>query len=212
VASSGSPVSESEDRVSDPECVVKFEPISGVTEMIGSVTLRATAAEMALIMDPRAWSGTGGVIAASFLVREDDRGQYQPTMINVKLGRSWKRQLLYEYARSEVASFENILAIDEFTVAAKRVRTVYRLHDCLVCTFGAFSAPGGLTLNEGSVDAVRDRKQDKWRVTVVKRVRVRDLTPRDPGNRYDFGQWVNATIGGALSQWVRDASMMSPVL
>jgi hypothetical protein len=94
-----------------------------------------------------------------------------------------------------------------------RIRTTYRLHDCLVCTFGAFSAPGGLTLNQGHVEALRDESEDdKWRVTVVKRVRVRDLNPWDAGHRYDFGQWVNTTIGGALSQWVRDASMMSPVL
>lgn len=202
------------DRVSDPRCEVKFEPRSGVTEMVGRVTLRASLREMALISDPRAWSGTGGVVAASFIVREDSFGQYFPCRdINgIKLGQSWQDRLLYEYAKSEVASFENILRIGEFRVGDDEILTTYSLHDCLVCTFGAFSAPGGLTLNEGHVKATRRAGEDRWDVEVLKRVRVRDLTPRDPGNRYDFGQWINSTIGAALSQWVRDASMMSPVL
>ncbi len=202
------------DRVSDPKCEVKFEPQSGVTEMVGRVTLRATPADMAVISDPRAWSATGGVVAASFIVREDEFGQYFPCRdINgIKLGKSWNDRLLYEYAKSEVASFENILRIGEFTVGDGEIVTTYSLHDCLVCTFGAFSAPGGLTLNEGYVKARRRSGEDRWDVEVLKRVRVRDLTPRDPGNRYDFGQWINSTIGAALSQWVRDASMMSPVL
>jgi hypothetical protein len=202
------------DRVSDPKCEVKLEPKSGVTEMVGRVTLRASRHEMALISDPRAWSGTGGVVAASFIVSEDAFGQYSPCpdINGIALGRSWKDRLLYEYARSEVASFENILRIGEFTVGDDEIVTTYSLHDCLVCTFGAFSAPGGLTLNEGHVKARRRAGEDRWDVEVLKRVRVRDLTPRDPGNRYDFGQWINSTIGAALSQWVRDASIMSPVL
>jgi hypothetical protein len=113
-----------------------------------------------------------------------------------------------------VASFENILSIKHFTVTPDSVRAEYELHDCLVCTFGAFSAPGGLTMNEGSVEAtpaVPDR-YDVWTVEVVKKIRVRDLTPNDPGNPYDFGTWVNSTIGAALGEWVHDARLFSPVL
>jgi len=36
-------------------------------------------------------------------------------------------------------------------------------------------------------------------------------TPHDPANPYDFGTWVNSTIGGALGEWVHDARIMSPV-
>jgi hypothetical protein len=119
---------------------------------------------------------------------------------------------LYEYARSEIASFENILAIETFTVKDALIEAKYRLHDCLVCTFGLFSAPGGLTVNEGHVRAVRDPRDGWWSIEVLKRVQVRDLTPRDPGSRYDFGQWVNSTIGAALSEWVNDTRILSPIL
>lgn len=203
-------------RVSDPQCEVRFEPRSGVTEMIARVTVGASRDEMALLIDPRAWCATGGVVAASFIVGED-AGEYYPSDVinHIDLGSSWdnppESRLLYEYAKSEVASFENILSIGKFTVTDDEIVATYNLHDCLVCTFGAFSAPGGLTLNEGYVKATRGG-EDTWHVEVLKRVRVRDLTPRDPGNPYDFGQWINSTIGAALSQWVRDASMMSPVL
>ena len=46
----------------------------------------------------------------------------------------------------------------------------------------------------------------------LKKVQVRDLTPHDPGNRFDFGLSVNSTIGAALSQWVHDTKFLRPVL
>ena len=48
-------------------------------------------------------------------------------------------------------------------------------------------------------------------IEVEKKIRVRDMTPNDPGNRYDFGQSINSTLGAALSTWVDDVSLMSPV-
>jgi len=42
------------------------------------------------------------------------------------------------------------------------------------------------------------------------RVKVRDLTPQDPGNRYDFGEWANSMIGATLSLFVEDTSLLSP--
>ena len=78
---------------------------------------------------------------------------------------------------------------------------------------GFFSAPGGLTVNEGHVKAERDDKyENSWKVEVLKRVQVRDFTPHDPGNRYDFGQVVNSTIGAALNEWIHDTGNLRPVL
>lgn len=200
-------------RVRNAECDVSFEPRSGITRMVGRIELQASLRMMALMLDPRSWSCTGGVIEFAYIVDEDATGEYKPSprLNDVRLGRPWKNGLLYEYARSEVASFENVLLIGEFSVDPIFIRATYSLHDCLVCTFGGFSAPGGLTVNEGYVQAtLLDRHW--WKVEVLKKVRVRDLTPNDPGNKYDFGKWVNSTMGAALSEWVRDTSIMSPVL
>jgi hypothetical protein len=120
-------------------------------------------------------------------------------------------QLLYEYARSNVASFENILKITEFSVSEERINVEYQLHDCLVFMLGMLSAPGGLTVDDGHVSAVRYDERH-WRVEVFKRVQVRDLTPHDPGNRFDFGLSVNSTMGAALSEWVNDTRLLRPVL
>ena len=61
----------------------------------------------------------------------------------VKLGESWqtstkepRSEFLYEYARSDVASFENILLITEFSVSKDYIRVEYQLHDCLVFMLG----------------------------------------------------------------------------
>src|SRR5262249_51359226 len=129
-------------------------------------------------------------------------------------GHSWhdRNLLLYEYARSPVASFENILQIVQFTVSPDEILTEYHLYDCLACTFGAFSAPGGLLVNEGHVRAVRSSEVGWWGIEVVKQIQIRDLTPHDPGNPYDFGEWVNSTIGAALSQWIHGTAIISPVV
>jgi hypothetical protein len=96
-------------------------------------------------------------------------------------------------------------------VSPYEIQATYHLHDCLICTLGAFSSPGGLTINEGHVKATRI--DARWsQVEVLKRLEVRDLTPNDPGNPYDFGRSVNSTIGAALSVWVHDTSRLSPVL
>jgi hypothetical protein len=202
--------------VREPTCLITFEPTDGLTTMVGRIKVRATQADMAQILDPRAWSCTGGAIAASFIVQESDDGHYAPgDALNwIPVGASWNLKqgaLLYEYARSDVASFENILAIRDFQVDDGVIRADYELHDCLICTFGALSAPGGLTVNQGYVVARRMADAEWWEVEVLKSVRVRDLTPHDPGNPYDFGTWVNSTIGGALGEWVHDARIMSPV-
>jgi hypothetical protein len=207
---------EEDSRVEDRKSETTYDANLGVTTMVAGVRVRRTRDELALILDPRSWSCSGVVIGAAFLVEEDESGQYEPStkLDEIALGNPWKappNHFLYEYARSEIASFENVLEIDEFLVSDVLVRANYRLYDCLVCTFGIFSAPGGLRVNEGHVKATAE-DDGWWSIEVVKRVQVRDLTPHDPGNRYDFGQWVNQTIGAALSQWVRDTSIMSPVL
>jgi len=119
---------------------------------------------------------------------------------------------LYEYARSEFASFENILKIKRFTHDPYEVRADYELHECLVFMLGLLSTPGGLTMNQGHVIGSRSRVRPDWTdVEVLKEIRVRDLTPNDPGNPYDFGQAVNSTMGAALSSWIDDARFLRPV-
>jgi hypothetical protein len=215
----------SDARVKDPGCVINYEPTTGLTTMLATIKVRASTADMALVLDPRAWSCTGGAIASTFIVDESDEGEYAPSVAlkGIPVGTSWNRKervLLYEYARSEVASFENILAIQDFTVSDSLIRADYQLHDCLIFTLGSLSAPGGLTVNEGYVTAepvapassyATQAASEWWQVEVKKVVRVRDLTPNDPGNPYDFGMWVNSTIGSALGEWVHDARTMSPV-
>jgi hypothetical protein len=203
-----------EDLVTDPTCDVKFDATRRVTEVLGGAKVRRSLAELAPILDPRSWSCGGGVIAQAFIVDEDADGVYRRTTEldeTVPLGRPWANRLLWEYARSEVASFENILRIVNFDVAPNEIQATYHLHDCLICTLGAFSSPGGLTINEGHVKATRIDAH--WsQIEVLKRLEVRDLTPNDPGNPYDFGQSVNLTIGTALTVWVQDTGRLSPVL
>jgi hypothetical protein len=218
-----------EDVVKDVECNVEFNANTGLTTMLCSASVRRGGAELAPVLDPRSWAANGEVIGAAFIVSRDAQGQYAPAILtparqlqppgakgspddSLPLGQEFEHQLLYEYARSEVASFENILRIKRFVVSDTLIQADYQLFDCLNCTFGFFSAPGGLTANEGYVKAF-PLNDYWWSINVKKVIQVRDLTPQDPGNKYDFGEWVNSTIGGALSQWVRDAaSALSPVL
>jgi hypothetical protein len=210
------PAADDGPQLRNPLCTVKFDANAGVTSIVGTVEVRRTIAELAPILDPRSWACTGSVIGASFLV-EDNDGEYVPStdLDHMKLGKlklpGNKPVLLYEYARSEIASFENILAISKFEVRPRKIHLDYYLYDCLICTFGILTAPGGLTIDEGYSQATAGN--DGWTtVEVLKRVKVRDLTPNDPGNKFDFGEAVNDTIGAALSQWVNDTSMMSPIV
>jgi hypothetical protein len=212
--------------VKDPKSKTTFDAVTGVTKIVAEAKMQRSIEALALLLDPRAWSASSSVIAAAFLVEEMDNGEYTPCLLErVGLGQSWTRRgrsgsatqnpdrfLLYEYARSEIASFENILRIKEFTATHRRVYTSYDLHECLVSMFGAFSAPGGLTMNAGFAEATPCDDDPGWcTVKVVKSIRVRDLTPNDPGNPYDYGRLVNATMGPALSAWVHDVSRVSPV-
>ena len=58
------------------------------------------------------------------------------------LGSPWKGpDLLFEYARSEIASFENILVIDMFSVKpGKELYVEYRLAECLKTIVGFLGA------------------------------------------------------------------------
>jgi hypothetical protein len=201
-----------ENPVQNATCTVDYNANSKITRIIGRARVKRTMAQLAPVLDPRSWSATGSVIGAAFPV-VDDNGVYKPRrdLDDQELGKPWKG-LLYEYARSDVASFENILSIDRFTgMNAKRIEATYHLYDCLVCTFGMISAPGGLTVNQGH--GLATPVNDEWSdLEVLKEIKVRDLTPHDPGRGYDFGQWINSTIGAALSQWVDDTSMMSPIV
>jgi hypothetical protein len=203
------------DIVKDPKCTVVFNAERGLTTMTGSAKVRRSEKELAPILDPRSWSASGGVIGAAFIVEEGKNGTYTASsaLKDIPLGEYWEDQYLFEYARSEVASFENILHIVKFEVGPNLIKATYQLHDCLICTIGFFSAPGGLMVNEGHVlaEPAHDEEDGWWRIEVRKVIQVRDLTPNDPGNRYDFGESVNSTIGAALSQWVHDTSLMRPV-
>ena len=168
------------------------------------------------LMDPRAWDRGRGVVDTVFRVYLDEDGNYQALEGDQpELGTAWTRSgrrphLLYEYARTDAASFENVLEITRFDPEGTTIKTAYRLYDCLKCTIGLLSFDGGLQINEGFAEATP--LADGWsRITMEKRVRVRDLTPSDPGNRFDFGEWINTTIGIALTLWVDDTAMLTPV-
>jgi len=203
-------------QVDNPTCRVDFNANSGVNSILGRVEIKLPVEQLAPMMDPRSWACSGGVIAAAFLV-EDHDGEYVPRydLDQIELGKlkvpKNEPLLLYEYARSDVASFENILAISKFEVGRKRIRLDYYLYDCLICTFGILTAPGGLTVNQGYSMATWNNR-GRATIEVLKEVKVRDLTPNDPGNGFDFGESVNATIGTALSQWVNNISTMSPIV
>jgi len=206
------PAAEKPMHVRNPSSVATFDAVRRLTTMIARAEVDRSPRELAPLIDPRSWGASDGVVAAALLVRDHGGGEYKPHRLEgVKLGEAWGPGLLYEYARSDIASFENILRIGQYTGGDdKLVRADYELYDCLLCTFGSFTAPGGLTANAGYFEA--SVLPDGWsRIEVKKCVKVRDLTPFDPGNRYDFGEMVNATIGAALSQWVNDISMLGAV-
>lgn len=203
--------------VTDLTIQTYFDAKLGITTMVGRGLLRRNKDQLAPILDPRSWSCSDGVIAAAFLV-DDEQGVYKPKQLEKPLGTSWhtlpegsRSHLLYEYARSDIASFENILKITEFSVSEDCINVKYQLHDCLVFMLGMLSAPGGLTIDDGHISAER-YNDEYWRVEVLKNVQVRDLTPHDPGNRFDFGRSVNSTMGAALSEWVHDTKFLRPVL
>jgi len=201
---------EAADTIKDLLSQSTFDANTGITEIVGQATVRRSHDELAIILDPRSWGGNGGPVAASFVV-DNNNGNYEPKKLNKKLGEAWDgEELLYEYARTDAASFENILKIEEFIVKPKLIRATYSLFECLVFMVGIFSTPGGLITNEGYVQAEK-QKDGSFKLEVVKRVQVKDLTPNDPGNRFDFGETVNAMVGSALTQWIHDTSLLSPI-
>jgi hypothetical protein len=202
-----------------PTCTVWFDANRKLTAILGAAQVRRTPANLAAAIDPRGWAKTGGIIGRAYPV-EDHRGDYQPRDLgDIPLGDAQRlaiapgaTMLLYEYAQSEIASFENILEITSFTAASERVFLSYRLYDCLLTTLGFWTAPGGLNVNEGYSEAVPFPDREGWsRIEVLKRVKVRDLTPNESGNPYDYGESINATMGAALSQWVDNVRLMSPI-
>ena len=215
-SSAPDPSPPSADMARRPTCTVTYDAGTMLTTMLGGAEIHKTMEEIAPLVDPRSWDRGGGVIAKVFPVRDVD-GEYEPStdLDDVPLGTPWSDGLLYEYARSEVSAFENILAIPKFTVTKRgrriqEARADYYLYECLRCVVGLFSTPGGLTVNTGYVVARPAAERGWTRVTVQKTVKVRDFTPTDPGNRYDFGEWANNIIGSTLSLFVQDISLLSP--
>lgn len=196
----------------DPECEAVFDANTKLTTITAMAATDCSVDELAELVDPRAWGLGSSIIDVAFpvVLDVDDRYQPAPGVLDVELGTPWEEEgLLFEYACSDVASFENILRIVRFDRTSTSLRVEYELHDCLKTTIGFFEMDGGMQRNEGFVQVDADSRTSS--ITVVKRIRIRDLTPNDPGNRYDFGESVNSTIGAALSVWVDDTSMMSPV-
>jgi hypothetical protein len=205
--------------VSDPQCTVDYDANRQVTKVLSTALIHYNIQQMAAYLDPRSWGCGNGAIAGAFLV-EDRDATYVPRLTlngepvgKLPLGdKSFPREpvLLWEYARSDIASFENILSVQFGWDGSDRIQATYHLYDCLLCTYGTFTAPGGLILDEGYVRA-EARDATSTRIEVLKTIRVRDFTPLDPGDPFDFGQWVNQTIGAALSVWVSDTSLLAPV-
>lgn len=198
-------------KLEHPECSATFDANTKVTTIVASASIACTVKTLAPIVDPRAWGLGDSIIDVAFPVRRVGK-EYQALASDVgeELGTEWKKEgLLFEYARSDVASFENILRILRFEWEGSSLIVEYELFDCLKTTIGFFVMDGGMQRNDGYVEVIPDGRSAI--IEVVKHIRIRDLTPNDPGNRYDFGESVNSTIGAALSVWVDDTSMMSPV-
>lgn len=207
------------DLIRNPTCKVLYDANSRLTTMVGTAEIHQPMHEMLALMDPRSWDRGGGVIAKVFPVF-DDQGEYEPRtdpqLDQWVLGARWHDDLLlYEYARSEIAAFENILRIPAVDIrgpddAPESIQVYYELYECLTCIVGLLSVSGGLTVNTGWVKATPARDPEWSVLEIVKRVKVRDLNPQDPGNRYDFGEWANSMIGATLSLFVEDTSLLSP--
>lgn len=210
-APGGAAVQRPAPKLFDPECKATFDANTKVTTITASAAINCTVDDLVDIVDPRAWGLGDSIIDIAFPVElRGDR--YEPLAgdIDVKLGTEWEEPgLLFEYARSDIASFENILRIRRFVREGSSLLVEYDLFDCLKTTIGFFTIDGGMQKNEGHVKVKRNGRDAE--IEVVKRIRIRDFTPNDPGDRYDFGESINSTIGAALSVWVDDTSMMSPV-
>src|SRR5262249_14121413 len=206
-------------KTRNPQSQATFDAVTRINHFSAFVDVQLPLHELAPLLDPRAWAAGGGVIDRSFLLTVE-RGEYRPALRGGEpaLGSRWnstwlgKRPwLLYEFAKTDAASFEHRLDITRFDVENDEILMQYRLHDCLKCMIGFLTFDGGLVLNDGFCRAAPIENQKGWcRIEVVKRVRVRDLTPNDSGDQFDFGQWVNTTIGVALSLWVDDIAMLTP--
>lgn len=195
-----------------PECTTSFDAKTKVTRIDASALINCPVKKLARIVDPRAWGLGDGIIDLAFPVsRKGHDYQAVDSDVDDELGREWKRPgLLFEYARSEIASFENILTIKRFEWERDSLVVEYELYDCLKTIIGYLTLDGGMQLNDGSVRVSPDGDGGAF-IEVVKKIRIRDFTPNDAGSRYDFGESINSTIGAALSAWVDDTSMMSPV-
>ena len=211
------PMTGGADRVRDVQSSSTYDAVRQLNIFTSRADIAMPLEALRPLMDPRAWDQGPGVVDTVFRVYLDDNGDYQPLEEDpeAELGTAWKPSgagphLLYEYARTDAASFENVLEITRFDPRDTVIKTDYRLYDCLKCTIGLLSFDGGLQINEGFVEATA--LDDGWsRIRMEKRVRVRDLTPSDPGNGFDFGEWINTTIGIALTLWVDDTAMLTPI-
>jgi len=206
-------------KTRNPESQATFNAVTRINHFRAIADVQLPLDELAPLLDPRAWAAGGGVIDRSFLLTVE-RGEYRPALREgeADLGSRWNSTwpgerpwLLYEFAKTDAASFENVLEITRFDVQDDAILMTYRLHDCLKCMIGFLTFDGGLVLNDGFCRVTPIKNHKGWsRIEVVKRVRVRDLTPNDTGDQFDFGQWVNTTIGVALSLWVDDIAMLTP--
>jgi hypothetical protein len=199
-------------KLQNPECKTSFDASTKVTTIDASASINCPVEKLAPIVDPRAWGLGEGIIDIAFPVSRKDHDYLAVTSdVDDELGKEWKRPgLLFEYARSEIASFENILRIKRFEWERDSLVVEYELYDCLKTIIGYMALDGGMQLNDGSVTVSPDGDGGAF-IEVVKNIRIRDFTPNDAGSRYDFGESINSTIGAALSVWVDDTSMMSPV-
>jgi hypothetical protein len=106
--------------------------------------------------------------------------------------------LLFEYAKSEIASFENILMIDTFHGEPSKLYVGVPSDGLPEDDHRLLGSRRRLQRNDGFVKVTPAGRNGSV-IEVEKNIRVRDLTPNDSGNRYDFGQSINATLGAALS-------------
>jgi hypothetical protein len=105
-----------------------------------------------------------------------------------------------------VSSFENVLEID-FSVTPREIHLQYALYDSPRSTFAGEERLGVLEVDDGFARA-RSLPHDPGATEIVmeKTVVFADLTPWDPGEGFDNGQWLNYTAPAMLSLWLDDST------
>jgi hypothetical protein len=180
---------------------VEYDPELRRTTVTATVLLKRPVSMLARVLDPQNWMHCSEFFEASFRVEEPD---YRTPAPKERDGEKWDG-LLYEKFKTPVATFENVLGIN-YQVSPREIRLDYWLYDSLSFSFFGQTRPGVLEVDDGYMSARGTRDPDVTELVVQKSLVYADLTPYDPGEGIDDGQWLNYTAPAMLSLWVDDST------